>query len=403
MKQGRFTLVAVVVVVALVLLASVEAMWAVGNYRDLKANYRKQIESILDESIWQYTEGRRLSQGFSIGPIDRFYTFVSDELRSAGISTHFMVEVLSTTDAEPILLMSMGGESLGEERMVVEQRVTPIILRLTVDDPHIGIMRSMRSMLILQILSIVVLIVAFLYMLRTLFRAKSIDRIRRDLTHNITHELKTPIAAAYAATDALLQMPDLAEDSASRTDYLQMTLGELKRLDTMVEEVLRTSTEEFRNVELRREECRVADIAEEVRHTLDMKYKARGAEWSLSVDEDVVVVADRFHLLSALSALADNAIKYGGEPPRVAIEASTKRDMVAITVVDNGRGIPRREQKRIFEKFYRIGEGNRHTTRGYGLGLYYVKMIVERHGGKVVVSSSPKGSRLTIKLPRYGK
>ena len=87
----------------------------------------------------------------------------------------------------------------------------------------------------------------------------------------------------------------------------------------------------------------------------------------------------------------------------MAIEASTKRDMVAITVVDNGRGIPRREQKRIFEKFYRIGEGNRHTTRGYGLGLYYVKMIVERHGGKVVVSSSPKGSRLTIKLPRYGK
>ena len=136
---------------------------------------------------------------------------------------------------------------------------------------------------------------------------------------------------------------------------------------------------------------------------LDMKYKSRGVEWSLGVDEDMVVVADRFHLLSALSALADNAIKYGGEPPQVAIEASQKRDMVAITVADNGRGIARREQRRIFEKFYRIGEGNRHTTRGYGLGLYYVKMIVERHGGRVVVSSSREGSRLTIKLPRYGK
>lgn len=403
MKQSRFTFVAVVVVVALVLLASVEAMWAVGNYRDLKANYRHQIESILDEAIWQYTEGRGLSESFSIGPIDRFHTFVGYELRSAGISTHFMVEVLTTTNAEPIRLMSMGGESLGEERMVVEQRIAPIIMRLTVDDPHTGIIRSMRSMLILQVLSIVVLIVAFLYMLRTLFRAKSIDRIRRDLTHNITHELKTPIAAAYAATDALLQMPDLAEDSVSRKEYLQMTLGELKRLDTMVEEVLRTSTEEFRNVELRLEECQVRDIAEEVRHTLDMKYKSRGVEWSLGVDEDMVVVADRFHLLSALSALADNAIKYGGEPPQVAIEASQKRDIVAITVEDNGRGIARREQRRIFEKFYRIGEGNRHTTRGYGLGLYYVKMIVERHGGKVVVSSSREGSRLTIKLPRYGK
>ena len=117
MKQSRFTFVAVVVVVALVLLASVEAMWAVGNYRDLKANYRHQIESILDEAIWQYTEGRKLSQGFSIGPIDRFHTFVGYELRSAGISTHFMVEVLTTTNAEPIRLMSMGGESLGEERM----------------------------------------------------------------------------------------------------------------------------------------------------------------------------------------------------------------------------------------------------------------------------------------------
>ena len=403
MKKGRFTFVVIAVVVALVLLASVEAMWAVGNYRDLKASYVKQIESILDESVWQYTEGRMLSQGFSIGNIERFHTIVKDELRTAGIDTPFMVEVLSTTNADPILLMTMGGEGLGKERMTLEQRIVPIIMRLTVDDPHIGIMRSMRSMLILQVLSIVVLIATFLYMLRTLFRAKSIDNIRRDLTHNITHELKTPIAAAYAATDALVSIPALAENSQKRNEYLAMTLAELKRLDRMVEEVLRTSTEEAEMVELRLEECQLGTIIDEVVTTLDMKYSSRKVEWSIAVAEGLTVVADRFHLLSAISALVDNAIKYGGEQPRVSIEATTTEREVSIAIGDNGRGIAPSEQKRIFEKFYRISEGNRHDTHGYGLGLYYVRNIAKRHGGTIEVRSTRgEGSRFTLKLSRYG-
>lgn len=369
----------------------------------MRSSYERQIESILEESTWKYLT-RDISGSISLGNIERFYIIVGEQLRISGLKTDYRVEVLSTTNAEPITIMAMGSDSLQHREMIVDKDFTPIILRLRVDDPHSAIISNMRLTLIMQLLSIIVLSITFIYLLRTLFRAKNLEQIRRDLTHNITHELKTPIAAAYAATDALRTSTRIAEDTELRNEYLDMSLTSLKRLRDMVEEILRTSTEEFERRELNLEKCNIRDITNEVCNTIALKFKERKIEWQINIEASTEVVADRLYLLSAISALADNAIKYCTKSPIVTISSSNDNDTTTIIVKDNASGIPHSERRRIFDKFYRISQGNRHDTKGYGLGLYYVKNIVERHGGSITLRSVvDKGSEFEIKLPRYGK
>ena len=405
MNKSRFGAVSLLVIFALVLLAVVETLWAVRTYREMREGYKQQIRSVLEEAAWKYaTNSMNGSANISIGNISRFDAFVGEGLRTSGIATKYRVEVLSTTDAEPILLMAMGEEQVGEESLSVDKYLTPLILRLTVEDPQAAILRSMRWILSLQLLSVVVLALTFIYLLHTLFRAKSLEEMRRDLTHNITHELKTPIAAAYAATDVLLSTPEIASNASRRDEYLRMTRDALGRLGAMVEEILRSSTEEFASAELRLEECSIGEIVEEQRAAIAMKYAMRSIAWHINIAEDMVVVADRFYLAGVISSLLDNAVKYSPHIVEITVEAATRGGRSYISVEDRGVGIERRARRRIFDKFYRVGSGNRHDTKGYGLGLYYVKSVVKRHGGSVELRSKiGVGSRFTITLPRYGR
>lgn len=405
MKEWNFRAVSVGVVLALALLVAVEAMWSVRTYREMRAGYEQQIESILEEAVWRYaTPSMGGDAIINIGNISRFHAFVGEGLRTAGLDTEYRVEVLSTTDAAPIVIMAMGEVPDDEDIVSVDRSFAPLILRLKVEDPHATILQSMQRMLILQIVSVLVLITTFVYLLRTLFKAKEVDRIRRDLTHNITHELKTPIAAAYAVNETLRSRPAIAEDNTARNEYLDMSMGELRRLNSMVEEILRSATEEFATTELRLEECTVDEIVAEIRSTLDVTYTSRDVEWCVQVDEDCAVVADRFHLKGALMAIVDNAIKYSSEHPVVSIKASVDRGFTTITIEDNGIGISRRDQRHIFKKFYRAKAAEGYATSGYGIGLYYTRGVVKRHGGTIDLLSAPgRGTCFTVRFPRYGK
>lgn len=402
MKKRSFTIVLLSGIFSLVLLAVVEVIWAVDTYRNMRDTYRNQIESIFEEATWQYVS-RHSNGNYTLPDISRLQTILQEELRTSGIGSHFTISVLLITDhaSEPIWVIN--SEDIDERHIEFDKSLTPLTLRLAVDDPHSAIMASMRWMLILQLLSIVVLTAAFGYLLHTLFRAKSLEQIRRDLTHNITHELKTPIAAAYAATDALRNSETIASDKTTRNEYLDMSLSALSRLGDMVEEILRTSTEEFEKHDLKIERCNAEDIVAEVRSTFDLKYQEREVEWRIDIPADIEIMADRMQMLSMLSALVDNAIKYCTSRPMVTISVLNTTNNTVIRIVDNGIGIAPSEQRRVFDKFYRISQGNRHDTKGYGLGLYYVRNIVERHGGTIHLHSTVgKGSEFEITLPIYG-
>lgn len=401
MKKSRFTIVLLCGIFSLVLLAAVEIIWAVDTYKNMRNAYRNQIESIFEEATWQYVT-RHPNGDYTLPNIERLHTILKEELRTSGIECRFAIAILApiSDTLEPIWEVS--NESLSERNIDFDRSIPPLTIRLTVDDPHTAIVASMRWIVTLQMLSIVVLSVTFIYLLHTLFRAKSLEQIRRDLTHNITHELKTPIAAAYAATDALRNSESIANNETLRNDYLDMSISSLRRLGDMVEEILRTSTEEFEKQKLNIERCNVEEIVTEVRTAIDLKYKEREVEWRIDIAQGIVVSADRLYLHAMLSALMDNAIKYCVSKPIVTLFVSNSNDNSTIRIADNGIGIAPREQRRVFDKFYRVSQGNRHDTKGYGLGLYYVRNIVERHGGKIAMRSAlGKGTEFEITLPIY--
>ena len=402
MKKSRFTIALLCGIFSLVFLAAVEIIWAIDTYRNMRNAYHNQIESIFEEATWQYVT--RFPNGdYTLPNIERLNTILKEELRTSGLECQFMISILAPIgdNFEPIWEIS--NDSLSSKQIKFDKSIPPLIISLAVDDPHIAIIASMRWIGTLQILSIVILSVTFIYLLRTLFRAKSLEQMRQDLTHNITHELKTPIAAAYAATDALRTSPSFANNEAKRNEYLDISLQSLKHLGDLVDEILRSSTDEFEQRRLNYTKCDVGEIVEEVRASLDLKYQEREVRWNIDIPHSTEIVADRLHIAAAMSALVDNAIKYCIKQPHITITASSNNTNTTINISDNGTGIPMSERKRIFEKFYRISQGNRHDTKGFGLGLYYAKNIIELHNGKISLRSTVgKGSTFEITLPAYG-
>ena len=274
-----------------------------------------------------------------------------------------------------------------------------LLFRLRIENPDRQLLRDMAGVIFSSLLMLAAVAGALIYLLRTLFRQKTLEEMRLDLTHNITHELKTPIAVANAANDALLDF-GAADDPARRERYLTVIREQLAALGGMVQRILTMSVEEREEFTLRRERFALGALLDETAAKFRMKTRGR-AEITVRVEPaDLAVTADRFHLGHVLDNLVDNALKYSGERVSVLLTARRTAKGVELRVADNGIGMDRTAQAHIFEKFYRVPTGDRHDVKGFGLGLYYVRLIVTRHGGTVSVESSPgRGSTFTLILP----
>lgn len=274
-----------------------------------------------------------------------------------------------------------------------------LLFRLRIENPDRQLLRDMAGVIGSSFLMLAAVAGALIYLLRTLFRQKTLEEMRLDLTHNITHELKTPIAVANAANDALLDF-GVADDPARRERYLTVIREQLAALGGMVQRILTMSVEEREEFTLRRERFALGALLDETAAKFRMKARGR-AEITVRVEPaDLAVKADRFHLGHVLDNLVDNALKYSVERVSVLLTARRTAKGVELRVADDGIGMDRTAQAHIFEKFYRVPTGDRHDVKGFGLGLYYVRLIVTRHGGAVSVESAPgRGSTFTLILP----
>lgn len=270
--------------------------------------------------------------------------------------------------------------------------------------PYMSMLDDMAGIIISSVLIVVLIAVLFAYLVRTLFRFKSIERMRLDLTHNITHELKTPISVAYAAGDSLLNFEQMASDPAVRREYIGIMQRELRQLAAMVDRILRMSVEESDAFTLSEEECCAVDLVEEAVRPYGMA-AGKSVRIETDVEEGLTLRCDHFHLVNALGNLVDNAVKYSGDEVNITVRAAADGDNVIFEVDDDGIGMARGEAERVFDKFYRIPTGDLHAVNGFGLGLYYVRTVAERHGGSVRAESGGKGrgSKFFIIIPRYGR
>ncbi len=256
----------------------------------------------------------------------------------------------------------------------------------------------MTGILATSFIILLILGFSFWFLIRTLLRQKTLEEIKSDFTNNITHELKTPIAVAYAANDALLNF-NQAEEKTKRDQYLRICQEQLQRLSSLVEQILSMSMERRKTFRLHPEEVNLKELIVSLVEQHQLKAD-KPMQITLEIEpETLTIVVDRTHFSNIISNLIDNAVKYSKERADITIRCRQTEQTVTISIADRGIGIPLDKQKHIFDKFYRVPTGNLHNVKGYGLGLFYVKSIVEKHGGTITVKSEPgKGSIFTITL-----
>jgi two-component system phosphate regulon sensor histidine kinase PhoR len=262
--------------------------------------------------------------------------------------------------------------------------------------------KSLRLPIIISILFTLVICTAFFLTVRTMIRQKKLSEIKNDFINNMTHEFKTPIATISLAVDAI-KNEKVQRDTEKLVYFSSIIKEENQRMNRQVETILKSALMDRQEVQLNLKPLHVHEIIGDVADNfiLRLQEKQGSLETELKAANDLIE-GDEVHISNLVNNLMDNAVKYSKDnvPPRICLVTSSTDKKFIIRIEDNGIGMTRETVKRIFEKFYRAHTGNIHNVKGFGLGLSYVKTVVEAHNGHIKAESTlGKGSCFTIELP----
>ena len=401
MSRKYFRNISILAIVSLLSLAVVQSVWVYRMYSDSVTDFKRRVESAIYKSIYKAFRmdaipGLADAKYVRIN-LDDFSLYFEPNLMELDALQPYYAEVLFHDAGDSRVVMTRG------ERPVLNNPMTTVVpiddyglysLLVSIEMPFKVFLGRMWGLIASSVAIIILLAGVLIYLVRTMFRQKTLEEMRRDFTHNITHELKTPISVAVTATDALRNFSaDANPDRRSR--YLEIVETQLTQLSTMVEHILSVS------VEGREYKYNPTVVyLQEIISVLTQGAGMNTAVFNIDCAEDIKILADEFHIKNLLATVIDNAVKYSTDPI-VDIRVSDESGNVTIEIEDNGCGIAKEHLSHVFEKFYRVPTGDIHTVRGYGLGLYYAKQVAELHKGTISMNSRVgKGTTVTIKLPR---
>ncbi|GAB4021177.1 HAMP domain-containing sensor histidine kinase [Spirosoma koreense] len=327
------------------------------------------------------------------------------ELQRRKINTDFQLDTLTIkpqqTDGNVVIFRSLSARQTDKTSTILRTTPEPInpvknlFVQASFNTPTVYLLRQMGWLLGSSALLLILTTGCFLFMLTTILRQKKLSAVKNDFINNMTHELKTPIATVTAAVDALQHFGALNDPQKTQT-YLTISRNNLQRLADLVEKVLNLAVDEKRDFVLHPEPVTLAALVEELLTNHQLR-AAKPVHFTLHIPPETVVTVDRIHFSNALDNLIDNAIKYSQDQVTISIVARQQDRQWQLTITDNGTGIPKAYQSAIFDRFFRVPTGDLHPVKGFGLGLAYVRQVVERHGGTIRVHSEPgKGSVFTI-------
>ena len=251
-----------------------------------------------------------------------------------------------------------------------------------------------------SIILTLVIILSFLLTILIIFRQKRLSEIKNDFVSNMTHELKTPISTISLASQ-MLNDETIPAESKNIDNISRIIRDESKRLGYQVEKVLQMAIFDQGRIKLKKKKTDINELIHNVitNFTLQIENKNGVIEEDYSANKAVINI-DNVHFTNMISNLVDNAIKYSGKEPAISVSTLNRNEKLIVLVKDSGIGIKKEDQRKIFEKFYRVPTGNIHNVKGFGLGLSYVKRIVEEHLGSVSVKSEPgMGTEFEISFP----
>ena len=259
---------------------------------------------------------------------------------------------------------------------------------------------KLKLPILFSLLLVGITIFSFVLLYRNMIRQQRLAILKNEFISNITHELKTPIATVGVAIEALKSF-NAIHDPRRTEEYLEISQNELQRLNLLVDKVLKLSMFEKKEVELKYETLDLKDVVDEVVTSMRLQIEKCHAQVLVNIEGNCSMQGDRLHLLSIVFNLLDNALKYGKENPEIKISMEEKEEVVQLKMEDNGIGIPGEYKEKVFEKFFRIPQGNTHNAKGYGLGLSYVAHVVQKHKGNIQLQSQTgKGATFVITLPK---
>ena len=401
MRRTAFRNISICVVALLAGLAIVQGVWVMRLYRDTVEDFYSRVQSAIYKSIYQSfitVNPSAPSEIISINiNLDNFDSHFRNSLLETDALQPHNIEVLDAASGR-VILHKIESERLNNP-VTMEANIDGklFLLRVSIEVPYRKIWNTMWGLILSSAAIIILLSLTFVYLIRTLFRQKELEQMRRDLTHNITHELKTPISVAYTANDALRNFS--ADNNPTRRErYLEIVALQLTRLSSMVERILAISVEEEGRGSHNPEPIELKPLLEQI--VRGCQAVGKRVTTTLNCSDGAIVTADKFHLRNILQTIIDNSVKYSNEQVEIIIDVEQSASTTEIAITDNGIGIAERHQQHIFDKFYRVPTGDKHDVRGYGLGLYYARTIVERHGGTIAVQSRKgEGTTITITLP----
>ncbi len=275
-------------------------------------------------------------------------------------------------------------------------------LIIVVPDFQKQIWASLRWIIFGAVLFMLVIIAAFYVTVKSLLNQKKLSEIKSDFINNMTHEFKTPLATISLAVDALRN--EKVQNDKEKTTYFSNIIKEENiRMNRHVETILQAALMERQELQLNLTPMHVHELIQDTleNYQLQLKQKEGDVQLLLNAKNDLVNV-DEVHFSNLFSNLIDNAIKYSNDKLKISISTHSTKNYLVIRIEDNGIGMSKESVKRIFEKFYRAHTGNLHNIKGFGLGMSYVKTVIDAHKGKIKVDSTlGKGSTFTVEVPIY--
>ena len=362
-------------------------------------------KALLDEVVYRilYTASDKpLKERINFRMLDQE---IRDELINNGINIPYHLTV-STTDGREVYRCpdyTDEGERYAYTQLLFrnDPQSKMGVMKIHFPDMSSYIFSSVRFM-IPSIIFTLVLLITFLFTIVVIFRQKRYSEIKNDFINNMTHELKTPIASISLA--AQMMNDDSVPKSEQMTKHLGTVIAdESKRLRFLVEKVLQMSMFDKKSVSFKQKELDLNEMVEQIAQTFSLRVEHTGGKIYTQIEAvDSAIYVDEVHFQNAITNLMDNAVKYRkqDEPLDIYIRTWNEHNRLCLSIRDTGQGIKKENLRKIFDKFYRVHTGNKHDVKGFGLGLAYVKKIIDLHQGTIKAESElGKGTKFTISLP----
>ncbi|WP_181364050.1 sensor histidine kinase [Algibacter marinivivus] len=379
-----------------------------GN-RDIKSPISKIIRSGTIDEAQRLSFDKSFKEISKRTPIHKrvseaeIKTLLSEKLKKDNIDIDFEFAIYSNDLATKVRSDNFEYEPNSNFKVPVfydENNQTPYRLLVNFPDDGKFILSGIIGMILLSIIFTSIIILAYTSALFQLVKQRKISEIKTDFINNMTHEFKTPIATINLALDAI-KNPKVIDDKEKVKRYLRMIKEENKRMHAQVENVLRISKLEKNELNISKDRVKLHDLVEDALTHVELIVEDRGGSMKTFLNADKSsILANETHFTNVIVNILDNAIKYSPDAPKIEVYTENAGTNIILKIKDHGSGMSKAAAKKVFEKFYREHTGNIHNVKGHGLGLAYVKRIVEDHQGHVSVETEKeKGSTFIIKLP----